>query len=401
MQTFDVPKRFTPATVAARMRGDAEHVSSAKGLMRSKILIVDDEELNIQVVSAYLKVAGYNDVTYTTDPLCVLSLMAAAQPDLVLLDIHMPQINGLDVLRQIRAIDALTHLPVVVLTSATGDEVRMEALETGATDFLNKPVNCCELSARVRNILMAKGYQDTLRNQSTALESAVRQRTLELEASRRALVGCLARAAEYRDDNTGHHILRVGRYARLIGEELGLTPSTLADLEDAAKLHDLGKIGVPDAILKKPAPLTDDEYAEIQKHCNFGKKIIGPLSVAEWQTLRQHVLYGGQILEAAESPMLVMAKRIALTHHERWDGTGYPLGLLGEDIPVEGRIVAVADVFDALSSRRPYKPPFPINKCFEILQDGRGTHFDPRVLDAFLTRREDVVRIQIEYANEE
>lgn len=400
MQTFSVSERFPSAALAKHTHG-ATTISSAKGLVDSRILIVDDEELNIRIVSAYLRDAGYHDVMYTTDPVRVLSLIAAEQPDLVLLDIHMPQFSGLDVLRQIRAIEALAYLPVVVLTGATGDEVKMEALESGATDFLNKPVNCGELSARVRNILMAKGYQDALRNQSAILELAVHRRTLELEASHRALIGCLARAAEYRDDDTGHHVLRVGRYARLIGDELGFDARTAANLEDAAKLHDLGKIGVPDAILKKPARLTEEEYSQIQKHCSIGKKIIEPLSLAEREMLRQHVLYGAQILDVVDSPLLVMAKRIALTHHERWDGSGYPLGLSGEDIPIEGRIVAVADVFDALSSRRPYKPPYPIQKCFGMLEDGRGTHFDPRVLDAFLARREDVVRIQIEYANEE
>lgn len=366
-----------------------------------KILIVDDEELNIQVVAAHLESAGYRDVSHTTDPVRVINLARTVCPDLVLLDVHMPQMSGLDVLSQIRAEPALLHLPVVVLTSETQDEVKMEALSRGATDFLNKPVNSGELCVRVRNILMAKAYQDTLRDHAEQLEDAVRRRTLELDASHRALVRCLARAAEFRDDDTGQHVVRVGRYARLIGEELGLDRNLLEDLEDAVKLHDIGKIGVPDSILKKAAKLSPEEYLEMQQHCRFGKQILDPLSPTEWHTLQEHVRYGAQIMEVGDSPLLAMAKRIALSHHERWDGTGYPLGLAGEDIPLEARITAVADVFDALSSRRPYKPPFPFGQCLEILRQGRGTHFDPRVLDAFLNRREEIVRVQVESVNEE
>jgi len=313
----------------------------------------------------------------------------------------MPHMSGLDVLRHIRSDDSLRYTPVVILTSESSDDIKMEALTLGANDFLQKPVHRGELLARVRNILLAKAYQDQLKNHSETLEAAVRRRTIELEASHRDVIHCLARAAEHRDDDTGHHIIRVGRYARIVGEELGLDEQTLDDLEQAAKLHDVGKIGIPDAILLKPGKLTEEEFRVIEKHCGFGKRIIEPLSAMEAQTLKDHVRFGAEIMDPVDSPLLRMAKRIAMTHHERWDGSGYPLGLAGEDIPLEGRITAVADVFDALSSRRPYKPPFPIDKCFDILLDGRGTQFDPRVLDAFVARREDIIEVQIDYANEE
>jgi putative two-component system response regulator len=363
--------------------------------------MVDDEELNIRVVAEYLKSDGHRDLVYTTDPVQAIALIIKEQPDAVLLDIRMPEMSGLEVLRLIRSNESLVHMPVVILTSETGNDTKMEALERGATDFLQKPVHSGELLARLHKILLAKAYQDSLKLQSETLEAAVRRRTHELEASRRDVIHCLARAAEYRDDDTGHHVVRVGRYARIVGEELGLDPRTLDDLEQAAKLHDVGKIGIPDEVLLKPGKLTDEEFDAIRRHCGFGKQIIEPLAATESKYLQDHVSFGAQIMDAGDSPLLHMAKRIALTHHERWDGTGYPLGLAGEDIPLEGRITAVADVFDALSSRRPYKPPFAIDKCLEIMREGRGTHFDPRVLDAFMARRADVVRIQIEYANEE
>ncbi len=365
-----LPKLAKPQTNSPPASNRRACSSSPVAPARRKVLMVDDEELNVQVVAEYLKADGYRDVVFTTDAVQAIGLIAREQPDVVLLDIHMPRMNGLDVLSLIRSDDSLTHTPVVILTSETSDDIKMEALARGATDFLHKPVHRAELLARLRNILLAKAYRDHLKHQSDTLEEAVRCRTAELEASRQHVIHCLARASEFRDDDTGHHVIRVGRFARVAGEELGLDERTLDELEQAAKLHDVGKIGIPDAILLKPGKLTEEEFLVIQKHCGIGKKIIEPLSIAELQTLRNHAAFGAKIMEAGDSPLLLMAKRIALTHHEHWDGTGYPLGLIGEDIPLEGRITAVADVFDALSSRRPYKPAFPVDKCFEILLEG-------------------------------
>jgi putative two-component system response regulator len=232
------------------------------------------------------------------------------------------------------------------------------------------------------------------------LEAAVRQRTAELENSRRDLIHCLARAAEYRDDDTGQHVLRVGRYTRLIGESLGLPEEFIETLEQAALLHDIGKIGVPDSVLLKPGRLTEDEFALMQKHAGFGKRILTSCSLDDEKTLRRHAEVGAHILEVGSSQILDMARTIALTHHERWDGSGYPLGLKGEDIPLVGRITAVADVFDALSSRRTYKKAFPLDECFQIMQESRGSHFDPTVLDAFLSVRDKVVNVQLFFADE-
>jgi putative two-component system response regulator len=377
-----------------------ENPAACSGLpWQAKIMMVDDERLDSLVVAEYLKTGGYRDLIYTVDPLAALPLAAAERPDALLLDIHMPRLSGLEILQRVRDDDALARTPVVILTASTDDDDKLWALQLGATDFLHKPIHGGELLARLRNILMAKAFQDQCQNHSKTLETAVRQRTAELEASRRELIDCLARAAEYRDDDTGRHAIRVGRYARIIGRRLGMREAALDDLEQAAKLHDVGKIGIPDAVLLKPGKLTPEEFDVMQEHCNIGKRIIERMPEDESCQLRRHAELGAKILELGCSPILDMAMRIAFTHHECWDGTGYPRGLAGEDIPLEGRITAVADVFDALSSKRDYKPAFPLKKCFSIMQKRRGTQFDPRVLDAFLARCDDIIQVQIAYAD--
>jgi putative two-component system response regulator len=271
-------------------------------------------------------------------------------------------------------------------------------LRQGATDLLAKPIHHGELIARIRNVLKVKIYQDQLKAQTESLEQAVRLRTAELEASRLSVILCLARAAEFRDDDTGQHVIRVGKYARMIGEASGLPEKELRLLEPAAQLHDVGKIGVEDPILLKPGKLTLEEYETMKKHCGFGKKIVDCLPEREAQLIRMHTEMGAKIMDIPDSPILSLAKIIAMTHHERWDGTGYPLGLSGTDIPLEGRITAVADVFDALMSKRSYKPAFPLAKSFEILEEGRESHFDPSVLDAFFSCRQKIIQVQIDYA---
>jgi putative two-component system response regulator len=253
----------------------------------------------------------------------------------------------------------------------------------------------------VRNCLLVRAHQNHLRNYAQELEREVGTRTAELEASRRNVILCLARAAEFRDDETGRHVVRVGRYAGIIARQLGWNETRVDLLEQAAQLHDVGKLGIPDAILRKPGKLTPDEYDLVQKHSGFGKRIFEPMTSDHAQTWRGHTELGRKILEQPNSPVLEMAAKIALTHHERWDGSGYPLSLAGEDIPIEGRITAVADVFDALSTKRPYKPAFPIDRCFEMLQEGRGTQFDPAVLDATLAARAEILAVQVRFADVE
>ena len=299
----------------------------------------------------------------------------------------------------IRGHEELVQLPVLILAAASDRTTKLTVLELGASDLLAKPIDPSELAPRVRNALTIKRYHDGLRDYARTLEEAVRVRTADLELSRMDVIHCLARAVEYRDDYTGRHVERVGRYAGIIGAALKLDAETCRMLQLAAQLHDIGKIGVPDDVLLKPGKLTPEEYDRMQRHTLFGKKIVEQMSDRDWEKVRQHVQIGSRILQAPRSPLLAMASRIALTHHERWDGTGYPLGLAGEHIPVEGRITAVADVFDALCSRRPYKPAFSLEKCFEIIEQERGSHFDPTIVDAFFSQREQIVQTQIELAD--
>jgi len=377
----------------------ASRPAAEREITQSCILIVDDESLNIEVARQHLEFAGYKNLISTDHAGQALPLIGIHRPDVVLLDIYMPEINGLEILAAIRSDKELSRTPVIILTGSSDPETKLTALQAGATDLLQKPVHNGELLARLGNVLRVKAYQDQLHRHSEELEEAVRRRTAELEASRLDVIHCLARAAEFRDDDTGQHIVRVGRYARIIAEELGFSQKDLDIIEPAAQLHDVGKIGVADAVLLKPGKLTPEEFEMMQKHCGFGKKIAQQVSDRDAIALRHHSEIGSRILDAGSSPILEMARRIALTHHERWDGNGYPLGLAGNDIPIEGRITSVADVFDALSSKRPYKPPFPLEKCFAILEEGRGTQFDPVILDAFFARRADIIQVQINSAD--
>ncbi len=272
-------------------------------------------------------------------------------------------------------------------------------LSLGATDLLSKPLRSTELLPRVRNALLLKSHVAHLQSYSQELERQVRRRTAELLGSRTELIHCLARLAEYRDNETGRHVIRVGRYSGLLARQLGLDEDTCELIENAAPLHDIGKIGIPDAILLKEGKLTPEEYEIMQRHVALGKGAFEPMSQHEMRTVRSHTVLGEMMVNVSTSPLLTMASQIALTHHERWDGTGYPIGLSGEDIPISGRIVAAADVFDALSNKRPYKPAFPMEKCFNILDEGSGTQFDPQVVAAFKAIRDDILQVRIALAD--
>jgi putative two-component system response regulator len=365
----------------------------------SKIMIIDDEPINVKVARKYLKLEGYENFVTTTESREAMALIEKERPDLILLDIMMPHISGLDILAALRADERWQHLPVIILTAANDQATKRRALELGCSDFLAKPVDPTELIPRLHNVLMVKRHHDHMERYSHELEAEVLRRTAELARSRQEVIHCLARAAEFRDDDTGRHVFRVGRYARLIGAAMGWAGERLNMLEQAAQLHDIGKIGIPDSILLKPGKLGPEELEIMHKHAGFGKRIMEALPDHESNTLRSHTELGSRLLQDTDSPILALASVISLSHHEKWDGSGYPLGMAGEDIPIEGRITAVADVFDALSSKRPYKPPFPIQRCFEILEEGRGKHFDPVVLDAFFRCRPEIIQTQIKYAD--
>lgn len=365
------------------------------------IAIVDDEPSTILTAKKYLKEAGYAEFHEVTDATKAFDLIKSELPDVVMLDIHMPVVGGLEILERLRA-DPKTHnVPVLIFTSDRKSDAKVHALNLGATDFLNKPIDPSELLARVNNTLLVKGRMDDLAIQSQRLEVQVRERTLELDATRREAIQCLARAAELRDDQTGQHVIRVGKYARIIAEGLDFSPSQAEWLELAAQLHDVGKIGIPDSVLRKEGPLDDEEYRLIKTHCRTGEEIIRKEEEHRGQAPvpGAHTQFGIQVFADCHSPLMRMAAAIAATHHEKWDGSGYPAGLEGDQIPLEGRITAVADVFDALSTRRPYKEALPLEQCFEILEEGRGGHFDPRVLTAFFDRKEEVIRTYRKFAD--
>ncbi len=386
----------------------------------SRILVVDDEPVNAKLVRKYLQSYGYRDVTIQCEPLEVIPTMLKRPSDLVLLDVVMPGMSGREVLTQMRQTPELRETSVIVLTTEIDRKTRLDMLSRGATDFLAKPVDPVETATRIRNALVNAVYRRHWRTYAAELEQAVSERSQSLVRAQFEQLRCLARAAEFRDDETGQHVIRVGRFAALLADRIGMDSTYVDMIRNAAQLHDVGKIGIPDSILLKPGKLSEAEFSIMQEHCRFGTGIFGvrddvelgltekgcddaceegtcgcssPLS----QLSRSEIGLNASLLRLATSPLTRMAALIALTHHEKWDGSGYPLGLVGEDIPLEGRLTAIGDVFDALSSTRPYKPAFPFDRCFKIIEEGRGKHFDPTLVDAFLACRDEVIRIREEY----
>lgn len=329
----------------------------------AKVLIVDDERPNVALLEQILARSGYGQVVSTTDSREALDLFRAERPDIVLLDLHMPELDGFELIRRLRReIPTDDFVPLVVLTADGSPEVKKEALSGGANDFLTKPFNYHEALLRIRNLLTTRRLHGDLKRQNELLDERVRERTRELEEARVEVLERLARAAEFRDDDTGHHTRRVGELSARLARRLGLAPRAVELLRLAAPLHDVGKIGVPDAILLKPGKLTD----------------------REWEVMKRHTVIGAELLAGSSSALLQLAERIARWHHERWDGTGYPDRLVGEEAPLEARIVAVVDVFDALRSPRPYRAAWPVEQVVEEIRSERGRHFDPDVVDAFL-----------------
>jgi putative two-component system response regulator len=336
---------------------------SDEAIHGSTILAVDDDPHSLAVIAALLEDEGFQNVVTTTAPEQVLELFSRHRPDLVILDLHMPGQNGLEVMRDLDPwISASGFLPIVVLTGDATPESRQQALKDGAMDFLTKPFDATEVSLRIRNLLATRHMHSRIEDQNQFLEHLVSERTAELEEARLEILDRLARAAEFRDDETGQHTRRVGELAEAIGRVLGFDDRHAELLRRAAPLHDLGKIGIPDAVLLKP----------------------GKLSRKEHGVMRGHTLIGAQILSGSEVPLLHTSSAIALTHHERWDGNGYPEGMRGTDIPLVGRIVAVADVFDALTHARPYKQAWSIEQAMDELRSQAGEQFDPAVVEAFL-----------------
>ena len=364
-----------------------------------RIVIVDDEPINVKVVQKYLKLAGYQQFATTTDATAALDLIRSEQPDVVLLDVMMPGINGLEILAELRRGEQFFDLPVIILTAASDRETKLSALRTGATEFLAKPVDPVELEVRIRNVLVTKAHRDRIKDHAWELEGEVAIRTAELAQAHREVILCLARVGEYRDNDTGNHVLRVGRYAAVIARRLGMNAEFVARIQQAAALHDIGKVGIPDAILLKPGKLDEVEFRKMQLHCDYGRSVCASASEDPEDKFESHTTAGRSIAATGSSPILRMATIIAYTHHEKWDGSGYPCGLRGEQIPIEGRITALADVFDALTTQRPYKRAYSVEESLAIMKEQRGRHFDPMVLAAFLESTDEIVEICCDYSD--
>ncbi len=337
-----------------------------------RVLIIDDDATNLQVMGGVVRRLEGCEAVCQSDPRAALDWLGANEPDLVLLDQMMPGIEGLDLLRRIRADARLADVPVVMITASMLSDTRMTALEEGATDFLNKPIRPAEFKARVRNLLALRRSQRLLRDRAALLAHEVAEATAELRDRELELLNRMCRAAEFRDPETGAHIERMARYSRLIAEALGLDDGACDDLQRAAPMHDVGKLGIPDLILLKPGRLTEEEMG----------------------VMRRHTVIGHAILKDSRSRLIRLGAEIALSHHEKWDGSGYPHGLSGPAIPLSGRIIAVADVFDALTTARPYKNPWPTPKARAYLESNRGVHFDPACVDALLARWDEAMVIQ-------
>ncbi|WP_189989855.1 HD-GYP domain-containing protein [Thalassobaculum fulvum] len=340
------------------------------------ILAIDDEQTNLKLLDKMLRAEGYTRLTLLDDPRRTIDAYRETSPGLILLDLNMPHLDGYAVMAQLRALDDPMLPPVIVLTAQSAGEFLLRAFKSGARDYVTKPFDRAELMARVRNLLEAHLAHRITWAQNSVLEELVRERTAKLRKTRLQVVRRLGRAAEYRDNETGNHILRMSKISALLAARLGWSPEDCELMLHASPMHDIGKIGVPDHVLLKP----------------------GKLDPAEWELMQSHVSIGADILSDDDTDLMVLARSIALTHHEKWDGTGYPNGLAGEAIPQEGRIVALADVFDALTSERPYKRAWPVEEAVSHIREQSGRHFDPAVVEAFLDALPEIVEIRARHS---
>jgi len=346
------------------------------------ILVVDDQPQNLELLEAYLGTESYEIIT-TDNGKNSLEILSKQQIDLVLLDVMMPEMNGFEVTRRIRQNNLLRLLPIILVTALIQKEYKILGIESGCDDFISKPLDKLEVLARVKSLLKVKAYNDLMQNYRVELEIEVAKRTEELKyanekikASSLETIYRLSIASEYKDEDTGAHIKRMSNYSAVIARKMGLDEITVENILYAAPMHDLGKIGIPDRILLKP----------------------GKLDAEEWEIMKRHAIVGARILEGSDAEFIKLGEVIAMCHHEKWDGSGYPYNLKGHEIPLAARIVALADVFDALTSKRSYKEAFTLEKSFSIISEGRGKHFDPDVVDSFFAVQDEILAIRKKYS---
>lgn len=340
-------------------------------ILDSKILIIDDEPVNTTVLEALFDSKNFTNILAITDPVEGVKLYRENDIDLVLLDINMPVLNGFDVMDEFNLIEKSIPPPILILTAQHDNDTRMRALNGGASDFITKPFSMDEVLSRSNNLLDMHLGHKTLATFNHELEIKVEERTQQLALSQKEALDCLSYAAEYKDMDTAQHTIRVGWYSRLLGEKIGVSGEELEILFQASPMHDVGKIGIPDKILLKPGKFEPDEWAIMQTHSEIG----------------------ANILQGNSSPLMIAAKEIALCHHEKWDGSGYPNNLAGNDIPINARIVILADIFDALTIERPYKKPWTLEKTVEYIMAESGNFFEPDIVKAFSEVQTDFVDI--------
>ena len=323
---------------------------------RARILVVDDEPANLKVIREVL--ANDYRLSFAKSGELALQLIENEPPKLILLDIMMPDMSGFEVCKVLKANPKTAHIPVIFVTALSHEQDESEGFALGAVDYITKPISPAIVRARVKNHL-----------------SLVQAEQLQL--AHIDLIQRLGRAAEYKDTDTGEHIARMSRYSKVLALAYGMSEYEAEQLKQAAPMHDVGKIGIPDSVLLKPGRLNETEY----------------------EHMKQHALIGAKILENSTSPLLQLAHKLALEHHEKWDGTGYPYGLKGEEISIEGRIVTIADVFDALTSKRPYKKAWSVEEALDLLKDEAGKHFDPQLVDLFIGQIDSIIEIKNTYTS--
>lgn len=354
----------------------------SKKTKKQTILIVDDTPENIHVLKGLLN-KEYKVKVAIDGKDAIDTALSKDPPDLILLDIMMPVMDGYEVCEKLKSQEQTRHIPIIFLTAMAEESNESKGLHLGAVDYITKPFNPDIVKVRVNNQLQLKSYSDNL-------EALVKERTRELELTQEATIESMCTLAEYRDPETGGHINRTQKYVKLLAEHLKTNPnfgtflnnSVIGLLYKSAPLHDIGKVGISDSILLKPGKLTDEEFGQMKKH----------------------TILGGEAIAAVEkkfgkTSFLSIAREIAYTHHEKWNGTGYPSGLSTKDIPIPGRLMAIADVYDALISKRVYKPPFPHEKAVAIIREERGKHFDPDIVDAFIILEDEFRKVALEFAD--